>query len=429
MNFRSRVYKLPWHFSYSAAYFCQFCCPYDLSADVAAAPTFAAAGRLLMACCPHFSIDLSGPLCFDRRGLLWLLRGTRRPGRIEERFYVMGSQASPLPDLFALPTHGGDLLGAEARFGRPPAGWLDLSTGISPFAYPLPTLAPECWQRLPDRDREDRVRRVAAAAYGVSGPDQVVMAAGSQAIIQALPRLRAPSRVAVVGPTYAEHAACWTQGGHQLSLVETLERAGDAEVAIVVNPNNPDGRRHDRRRLQALANDMAGRGGLLIVDEAFGDLDPTLSMAPEVRPGLLVLRSFGKFFGLAGLRLGFALAEPSLARALQSALGPWPVNGPALAVGEIALADHAWIASARGRLHREAGLLDGILTAAGLQVTGGTDLFRLVNAPRAWALYEHLGHNGILVRPFAAAPRWLRVGLPPGEQARARLQQALAAWV
>ncbi|MDR3436908.1 threonine-phosphate decarboxylase CobD [Telmatospirillum sp.] len=331
-------------------------------------------------------------------------------------------------DIFALPTHGGDLVGADARFGHPATGWLDLSTGVSPFPYPLPDIDPACWRRLPDAALEAGLRQAAAGAYGAVDDDHIVVAAGSQAIIRILPRLRPFSRVAVIGPTYSEHATSWSYSGHQVVSCETLDRVGDCEVVVVVNPNNPDGRRHDPERLLEIAADMAGRGGLLVVDEAFGDVEPGQSMVPSVRPGLLVLRSFGKFFGLAGLRLGFAVADPAMARLLRTALGPWSVSGPALVVGQKALSDQDWIAEARSRLLRAAGQLDTLLTDAGLVVTGGTALFRLVNAPRAWALYEHLGQRGILARPFAASPRWLRIGLLPDDVGLARLQCALEEW-
>ncbi|PKU25894.1 threonine-phosphate decarboxylase CobD [Telmatospirillum siberiense] len=331
-------------------------------------------------------------------------------------------------DPFALPTHGGDLAAADARFGRPAAGWLDLSTGISPFPYPLPALDLSYCQRLPDATMEGALREAAAAAYGVAAAEQIVVAAGSQAVIQTLPRLRPFSRVAVIGPTYAEHTAAWTNSGHQILPCETIERIGDVDVVVVVNPNNPDGRRHDPKRLLEVAATLAKKGGLLVVDEAFGDIDPDQSLAPHVHPGLVVLRSFGKFFGLAGLRLGFVICDPAMARLLRTTLGPWPVSGPALHIGRIALADQEWMEKARVRLVREAGLLDTLLAKAELSIAGGTALFRLINAPRAWALYEHLGQRGILVRPFAASPRWLRVGLPPGEEGRRRLEMALTDW-
>lgn len=335
---------------------------------------------------------------------------------------------SSLLDPFALPTHGGDLAAAEARFGRPAGGWLDLSTGINPDAYPLPAIDPVYWARLPDAILEGEVREVAAAAYGVVAPDQLVVAPGSQAVIQVLPRLRPFSRVAVIGPTYGEHASCWSSAGHSVVACETLDRVADAEVVVVTNPNNPDGRRHDPARLVEVAEELARRGGLLVVDEAFVDTVPDLSLAGAVRPGLVVLRSFGKFFGLAGMRLGFAVAEPTLARLLRSSLGPWPVSGPALAVGRTALADRPWIDETRRRLATDCAALDALLAQAQLSVGGGTHLFRLVNAARAWALYEHLGQRGILVRPFAASPRWLRFGLPPGDYGRKRLRDALKSW-
>lgn len=331
-------------------------------------------------------------------------------------------------DPFALPAHGGNLAAAERRFGAPAAGWLDLSTGISPFSYPLPDLPLSHYQRLPDAREEARLREAAALCYGVGDAEGIVVSPGSQAVIQSLPRLRPFSRVAVISPTYAEHAQAWSALGHQVQSCEGLERIGDADVVVVVNPNNPDGRRHERGRLLQLAEQLAGRGGLLVLDEAFADCEPEFSLAPDVRPGLVVLRSFGKFFGMAGLRLGFAIADPGLARSLRAALGPWPVNGPAMAIGALALADKHWMAGQRRRLMTEAGLLDSVLTRADLHVAGGTALFRLINAPRAWSLYEHLGQNGILVRPFQVAPRWLRVGLPPTEEARERLRAALQDW-
>lgn len=332
-------------------------------------------------------------------------------------------------DPFALPAHGGDLAAAERRFGRPEQGWLDLSTGINPYSYPVPEMAGDVWRRLPGQGEEVELRQIAARAYGVEDPDQLVAVAGSQAGIQLLPRLRGYSQVAVVGPTYGEHAASWTNAGHQVIVCETLERIGDAEVVIVVNPNNPDGRRHDPLRLIELSQQLARRGGLLVVDEAFGEVAPELSLADKVRPGLVVLKSFGKFYGLAGVRLGFVVADLSLARLLRQQIGPWSISGPAIAIGKAALADRAWQDLNRQRLTAEAALLDNILALAKIQVIGGTSLFRLINASRAWALYEHLGQRGVLVRPFVASPRWLRIGLPDGDDGRRRLRDALSDWV
>ena len=331
-------------------------------------------------------------------------------------------------DPFALPTHGGDLGLAELRFGEPEKGWLDLSTGISPFAYPIPDLPADLWARLPGAADDLALREAAARAYGVDDPDFIAVAPGSQALLQILPRLRPFSQVAVIGPTYGEYSRCFSMAGHHVLPMETLDRTLDADVVVLCNPNNPDGRRHDAARLLELADGMAARGGLLVVDEAFCDATPELSLASQVRPGMVVLRSLGKFFGLAGMRLGFGIAEPQLARLLRQAMGPWAVGGPVIEVGRQALLNEPWIEEARRRLVQESNALNSLLGRAGLSTVGGTSLFTLVNAPRAWALFEYLGQQGVLVRPFSTAPRWLRFGLPPDEAGRQRLEDTLRAW-
>jgi cobalamin biosynthetic protein CobC len=344
----------------------------------------------------------------------------------------MPTTALDLPD--DLPAHGGDLADAARRFGPPPAaGWLDLSTGLNPRPYPVPPLPAECWARLPGRD--DALRAAAARYYGVAGQKEcVVCAAGSQPILQALPHVLPPAPVAVVGPTYGELSAVWWNAGRQVEIVPSLEDAERAGAAIVVlaNPNNPDGREHAPERLADLAERLHQQGGgCLIVDEAFADIRPELSVAPRVAtglPGLLVLRSFGKFFGLAGLRLGFALAAPPLAASLRRALGPWPVGGPALRIGEAALLDDRWVAAARDRLAADRGALDLVLAGAGLTPIGGCDLFRLVRTPHAAALHAHLGRHGILVRIFADRPDLVRIGLPGSGERLSRLAEALAAF-
>jgi cobalamin biosynthetic protein CobC len=323
--------------------------------------------------------------------------------------------------------HGGDLSWAARRFGRPRADWIDLSTGINPWPYPVPALAPEAWTRLPDAAAEAALAAAAAASYGASGPDCVAAAPGSQALIQMLPRLRPRSRVAVVAPTYAEHARCWRAAGHDVAEVPAQDAAeGAADVIVLTNPNNPDGRRHAPDALDDLAGRLAARGGWLVVDEAFGDVAPALSLAPRTsRPGRIVLRSFGKFFGLAGIRLGFVLAAPATAAAVRAAFGAWAVSGPAIAVGTAALGDAAWIAATRARLAAAAAELRAALTGAGLHVIGGTDLFCLTTHPAAPALFDRLGRAGVFVRHWPEQPDWLRFGLPPGPDAMQRLAGAL----
>ena len=317
--------------------------------------------------------------------------------------------------------HGGDLGAARAAFPDAPAPWIDLSTGINPRPYPLPAIASTAWTALPDAGATRALEAVAAQAYGAR-PAAVVAAPGTEALIQWLPRLFPARRVGVFGVTYGDHARAWAAAGAAVETAETIDALAGFDVAVVVNPNNPDGRLVAPADLAALAE----RVGLLVVDEAFADVvPPAWSLAPDPPPNAVVLRSFGKCYGLAGLRLGFAVTVPERAAALRAALGPWAVSGPAVAVGCAALADDAWAEAARARLVHDAARLDGLLSARGAAILGGTALFRLVAVDDSADWFERLARAGILTRPFADHPTWLRFGLPGSEAAWRRLEQAL----
>jgi len=324
--------------------------------------------------------------------------------------------------------HGGDLAGIRAAHPHAPQPWIDLSTGINPWPYPLGQIPRAAWQNLPSAADLDRVRAAAAAHYGAE-PGQVVLAPGSQAIIQWLPRLRGRSRVAVLGPTYDEHARSWAACGHQVTVAGTLERIGrDIDVVIVGRPNNPDGRVASFSALAEMAIRVGRRGGWLVVDEAFADVMDASSIAAVLRSEAVIsLRSFGKFFGLAGGRLGAALLSGTVRDDLERALGPWPVPGPMLHVAARAFADETWIARTRDRLAKAAARLDRLAVRARLQLVGGTTLFRLYESARAPALFDTLAASGVYVRRFADRPSWLRLGLPPTADAERRLARALMA--
>lgn len=325
--------------------------------------------------------------------------------------------------------HGGRLDRARRMFPEAPQPWIDLSTGVSPHPYPLPPFAPEAFTRLPDADALADLERIAARAYRVGEAAEVVAGAGAQAFIQLLPRLWPARRVAVLGLTYEEHAASWLASGASVERVSTLQEIEGADVAIVVNPNNPDGRLETPQQLLEAARRVATRGGLLIVDEAFIDLlGASHSLAPMAgEPGLVVLRSFGKAYGLPGLRLGFALCGSALAERLRRSLGPWSVSGPAIAIGATALEDDAWLAERAGELARSIARLDALLASAGFELVGGAHLFRLAAHGGASWWFSHLGRCGILTRPFHERPDWLRFGIPGAESDWRRLERALEA--
>jgi cobalamin biosynthetic protein CobC len=322
--------------------------------------------------------------------------------------------------------HGGALDVARRLAPGAPKPWIDLSTGINPHPYPLPEIAPEVWSRLPGSGALAELEAAAAARYGAP-VGMVVAGPGSQALIQTLARIIPRGAVGVLGPTYGGLKAAFTAAGAQVDEAKRIEDMGDLDVAIVVNPNNPDGRITPRADLLQLHRRLAPRGGVLIVDEAFADFDgESESLAPVLPGKAVVLRSFGKSFGLAGLRLGFAIASPEIVHSLRAALGPWPVSGPAIAIGTRALADLAWTDAMRDRLGAEAARLDGLLKRNGWRILGGTRLFRLAAKADARAAFERLVAAGILARPFADAADWLRFGIPGDESAWRRLAGALA---
>ncbi len=324
--------------------------------------------------------------------------------------------------------HGGDLDEARRLFPEAPEPWIDLSTGINPIPYPVPPLPPSSFERLPSpaahRDLED----AAAAAYGARDAATVVAAPGTQALISLLPVIRPRSQVAILGPTYAEHAHAWRSAGHAVSEVSALDQADRADVVVLVNPNNPDGRCFQRETLLELAGRLQRNGGWLVVDEAFADFDADETLVPVLPHNTVILRSFGKTYGLAGLRLGFAIGAEPIAMRLRTALGPWAVSGPAIEVGRQALGDHGWRAAARLSRATDASRLDALLVPISDQPIQGTSLYRLMESRRGPALFSHLGGHGIWVRRFQHNPSLLRFGLPSGEGAWQRLGEALAAF-
>lgn len=331
--------------------------------------------------------------------------------------------------------HGGGIAAAMAAYGGRAGDWLDLSTGINPEMAELPEIPARVWNRLPDRELEFAARAAARDWYlgaGVSPPDRRLLplpVPGTQSLIQILPRLMPRGRpVAILSPTYGEYAHCFRRAGFAVEAIgDPGELRDDHGALIVVNPNNPTGRTFLREDLVALAGRMRRQGGHLHVDEAFGDGGGELSVAGHAAAteGVTVSRSFGKFFGLAGLRLGFVFAVPATLEVIAAELGPWPVSGPALHV-----ANHLLRRDNRdftARIAARARALAAVLDGAGLKIIGGTDLFKLVRHPEAARLYEHLARSHILVRRFDYAGDWLRIGLTPDEEGDRRLADALAA--
>lgn len=320
--------------------------------------------------------------------------------------------------------HGGRLHRAAREYGIPIEKWLDLSTGISPFGWPVPAIPSSAWHRLPEDD--DGLIEVARTYYEAP---HVLPVAGSQAAIQALPLLRAPCRVGIIAPGYAEHAHAWQRAGHDVerhSADVLLANPQRWDVLVLIHPNNPSGERFDVNTLLSAHGDLAARGGWLVVDEAFMDVTPAGSLCSYTdRDGLIVLRSVGKFFGLAGARAGFVCATPALLQAMQEKLGPWTLSGPTRYVLQRALGDRAWHAQAKARLTATSERLAEMLAKHRLESTAGCALFQWCRFDEAAALHRALAKVGILTRLFDDVPS-LRFGLPVDDAAFQRLDTALA---
>ncbi len=316
--------------------------------------------------------------------------------------------------------HGGNLDWAINRYGGAPEDWIDLSTGINRVPYPLPPIPPEAWSTLPTRAAMAALCKAAAEAYGTNAA--ILPVAGAQAAIQMIPRLIPPGRARVLAPTYNEHAAALRSAGWQVEEVAEMAALAGADLAVVVNPNNPDGQTFAPDAMTALA----ARVGRLVVDESFADPVPDLSLASQAgRGGLTVLRSFGKFYGLAGLRLGFIVGADGDIAALRDMAGPWPVSGVAITVGRAALDDRGWAAATTARLAAETKRLDALADRAGWRTVGGAHLFRLYETGNAPEARDRLAEARIWSRMFPYSPGWLRLGLPGTEAEWARLGEAM----
>lgn len=319
--------------------------------------------------------------------------------------------------------HGGGLLAASRRYGIPLTDWVDLSTGLNPQGWPVPEIPANAWQRLPENN--DGLEQAAAAYYGCK---LLLPVAGSQPAIQALPLLRPQGNVGMLDLTYAEHPHAWQRRGHHVVRLKPAEidKALDTlDVLLLCTPNNPTGWQADPAQLEAWQARMAARGGWLVLDETFIDGTLERSLLPRIgAPGLVILRSVGKFFGLAGARAGFVFAWPELLTQLAEELGPWTISGPARLAVRGALEDTAWQQQTRQRLARDSVRLASLLQETGFAPTGGTMLFQWWQHDQAHALHVFLAERGILTRYFAE-PGSVRFGLPADEAGWQRLAVAL----
>lgn len=320
--------------------------------------------------------------------------------------------------------HGGALKRAMEAFPEAPTPWLDLSTGINPTPWPIPADLHVAWHRLPEMDEILALEAAAAAAFGVAAA-RVCAVPGTELALRSLARLDLPRPVHHLWPSYATHGEA-VQDSRAIGLEDIIACLSRGGTVILANPNNPDGRILSSAALMAALQAARRAGGCLVVDEAYADAHDDVSLLPFLAPNdpVIVLRSFGKFYGLPGLRLGFVVASAPVIARLRSLLGSWPVSAAAVTLGRAAYGDMRWQQQTRRRLRVEAAALDAVLRDRGHAFVGGCPLFRLVIVADADALFRKLARRGILTRPFNYEPRWLRIGLS-GAAHLGRLREAL----
>ena len=330
------------------------------------------------------------------------------------------------------PVHGGDIKNAMAlarEFGFEAGNlysWMDLSTGINPRPYPIPQLDPSLWHTLPNQELHEKLIDAVVKYYHAPSSDHLLAASGSALLIQLLPTLFAGETVSIVSPTYGDHAEAWARASRDCTLIEKADDHSEG-LLVLTNPNNPDGRKYTADELHGLAETQTRAGSWLIVDEAFADLFPGEKPTTDLveKFNVIILKSIGKFFGLAGARLGFMIAPHAKINAMKKQLGSWPVSGPALEIGFQALSDVAWQNETRGFLKAQTEAVLEIFKQAHLPVVGDTDLFTLVDQSKKPNLFKELLRAKIYVRSFGYNADWLRIGLPANDEELARLKLAV----
>ncbi|MEP2979564.1 MAG: threonine-phosphate decarboxylase CobD [Lentilitoribacter sp.] len=319
--------------------------------------------------------------------------------------------------------HGGNLERAIQTYGGSRSDWIDISTGISPFIAPIPDLDLSSWHRLPERAVVSELAEIAKKYY--ASKQNCLVTSGSQFLINHLPDLL-QGDVGIVGPTYGEYAGAFARNNRSYTALSSIDDIGDVRSLVLANPNNPDGRLYSQDELCVLAKVLKQRDGYLVVDEAFCDVCEKASMLmTDPIENLIVLKSFGKFFGLAGARIGFVFAHNEVLSRIKYLQGPWSVSGPSISVARHVLTRDGIHCELLKKISSRHGQFIQMLGRTGLKIAGGTKLFTLIEHESAANLHEHLLVEKILTRKFDYNASWLRLGLTCNEEEDLRLQQAI----
>ena len=315
--------------------------------------------------------------------------------------------------------HGGDIDLAIKKYGGEREDWIDLSTGINGASYPWQESINVELRNLPSNKILMQLEKAAARAYKIAECTETAAVSGAQQIINLLPLcLKSCNSVAILGPTYNEYEKAFKRSGTKTKTVSETSELSLSDIAIIVNPNNPTGKVIADETLAGLSKKVR----ILIIDESFKMFSSrrTLNFS-----NIIQINSLGKFFGLAGVRLGFVSGPSDFIKEVKEMLGPWPVSSLAAEIGIVALNDKVWISEMEKILVTESNALHEACNSRNWELVGRTFLFHTYATSSCLEVEKQFAAHGIWVRTFDYSETWVRLGIPTSENAWTRVKQAL----
>jgi threonine-phosphate decarboxylase len=346
--------------------------------------------------------------------------------------------------------HGGNIYAASRDLRCQPASMLDFSASINPLgmapgAVQVVQASLELATHYPDPDCYE-LKQALGRFHGID-PECVCIGNGSTELIFLLPKTLALRRALIPGPTFSEYAAAMRAVGGEVSMLlappEEEFRIRLSQVAAALqrsldcvwlcNPNNPTGQLWTKAQVLELWKKARRVGASLIVDEAFIDYCEADSVVSEAtsRAGLLVLRSFTKFYGMPGLRVGYLVAEPTVIRRIEAMRLPWSVNNLAQVAAIASLNETSYAVRSRQLIIEERPRLAAALAGQGWVPCPSSANFLLVRLPsflKSAAVAAATRRQGVLIRDCESfegmGQQWIRVAVRTAAE-HERLVQAL----
>ena len=315
--------------------------------------------------------------------------------------------------------HGGDIDLAIKKYGGEREDWIDLSTGINGTSYPWQQSIKFELRNLPSNKLLVNLERAASAAYKVAENTETAAVSGAQQIISLLPIcLKSYNSVAILGPTYNEYEKAFKSSGIKAQTVSEVSKLSSSDIAIIVNPNNPTG----KVIAEEILDDLSKKVRILIIDESFKTFS---SRRIQKFENVIQINSLGKFFGLAGVRLGFVSGPSDFIKSVRRMLGPWPISSIAAEIGTIALNDNTWISEMEKILLEGSNVLHKACSTKNWKLVGKTNLFHTYATSSSLEVEKQFAAHYIWIRTFDYSETWVRLGIPTSKYEWTRVRQAL----